>query len=75
MSERPSLEYPQDRLMHMLRLALLAGSLLPRAAVTQSHNPVLDLVADWADHYGASAIYLRLNGVLPPTAKRSGASK
>jgi uncharacterized damage-inducible protein DinB len=31
---------------------------------------VLDLVADWADHYGASAIYLRLNGILPPTAKK-----
>jgi DinB family protein len=36
---------------------------------------VLDLVADWADHYGASAIYLRLNGVLPPTAKKTGASE
>jgi hypothetical protein len=31
---------------------------------------VLDLAADWADHYGASAIYLRLNGILPPTAKK-----
>jgi hypothetical protein len=36
---------------------------------------VLDLVADWADHYGASAIYLRLNGILPPTAKKTGASQ
>jgi hypothetical protein len=35
----------------------------------------LDLVADWADHYGAAAIYLRLNGILPPTAKKSGASE
>ncbi len=26
-------------------------------------------VADWADHYGQMAIYLRINGVLPPTAK------
>ena len=24
---------------------------------------------DWADHYSQMAIYLRLNGVLPPTAK------
>ena len=24
---------------------------------------------DWADHYSQSAIYLRLNGLLPPTAK------
>ena len=23
----------------------------------------------WADHYGAAAMYLRLNGLLPPTAK------
>jgi hypothetical protein len=26
---------------------------------------------DWADHYSQLAIYLRLNGLLPPTAKRS----
>ncbi len=25
---------------------------------------------DWADHYSQVAIYLRLNGILPPTAKR-----
>jgi hypothetical protein len=28
--------------------------------------------ADWADHYSQAAIYLRLNGLLPPTAKKSG---
>lgn len=26
-------------------------------------------VGDWADHYSQSAIYLRLNGLLPPTAQ------
>ena len=26
--------------------------------------------ADFADHYSQLAIYLRLNGLLPPTAKR-----
>lgn len=26
---------------------------------------------DWADHYSQLATYLRLNGLLPPTAKRS----
>jgi DinB superfamily len=26
------------------------------------------LVGGWADHYGAAAMYLRLNGILPPTA-------
>jgi len=32
---------------------------------------ILALVAGWADHYGAAAIYLRLNGVLPPTAQQA----
>jgi hypothetical protein len=27
---------------------------------------------DWADHYSQSAIYLRLNGLVPPTAKKPG---
>jgi hypothetical protein len=26
-------------------------------------------ISDWADHYSQLAIYLRLNGLLPPTAK------
>jgi uncharacterized damage-inducible protein DinB len=30
---------------------------------------VLELTADWADHYSQMASYLRLNGLLPPTAK------
>jgi len=25
---------------------------------------------DWADHYSQQAVYLRLNGQLPPTAKK-----
>jgi len=33
-------------------------------------NAVLVTVADWADHYSQLAIYLRLNGLLPPTARR-----
>jgi len=28
-------------------------------------------VGDWADHYSQSAIYLRLNNLLPPTAKKT----
>jgi hypothetical protein len=31
---------------------------------------MLDLAVDWADHYGQAAGYLRLNGLLPPTARR-----
>jgi len=30
-------------------------------------------VGDWADHYSQLAIYLRINGQLPPTAKKPGA--
>jgi uncharacterized damage-inducible protein DinB len=29
----------------------------------------LGLAASWADHYGAAAMYLRQNGLLPPTAQ------
>jgi uncharacterized damage-inducible protein DinB len=27
------------------------------------------LVADWSDHYAQAALYLRLNGLVPPTAR------
>jgi hypothetical protein len=37
----------------------------PRAAA------FLALASSWADHYGIAAMYLRLNGLLPPTAKRA----
>lgn len=30
----------------------------------------LGLASSWADHYGEAAMYLRLNGILPPTAKK-----
>ena len=30
----------------------------------------MTLAASWADHYGMAAMYLRLNGLLPPTAKK-----
>jgi uncharacterized damage-inducible protein DinB len=30
----------------------------------------LVLASSWADHYGAAAIYLRLNGITPPSAKK-----
>jgi hypothetical protein len=40
------------------------GMNLTRAAA------VLITVGDWADHYSQEANYLRLNGLLPPTAQR-----
>jgi len=31
---------------------------------------MIALTNDWADHYSSAAMYLRLNGLLPPTAKK-----
>lgn len=32
-------------------------------------SALIALTSDWADHYSAAAMYLRLNGLLPPTAQ------
>ncbi len=32
---------------------------------------LIGLSNDWADHYSMAAMYLRLNGLLPPTAKKT----
>lgn len=40
---------------------------LPKFDRTRA-NVMMMLAADLADHYGAEAMYLRLNGLLPPTA-------
>ena len=36
---------------------------------------LIGLSDGWSDHYGAQAIYLRLNGILPPTAQPAPAKK
>lgn len=46
------------------QLPMFGGQKMTRAAVMTLTT------GDWADHYSQSAIYLRLNGILPPTAKR-----
>src|SRR5438876_9057972 len=33
------------------------------------------LGSSWADHYGAAAMYLRLNGLLPPSAQKAKAEE
>ena len=43
---------------------LYGGKQGPRAFV------YFALTNDWADHYSAAAMYLRLKGLLPPTAKK-----
>ena len=46
------------------QLPFFGGSKMSRAAVMTLTT------ADWADHYSQYANYLRLNGMLPPTAKK-----
>ena len=36
---------------------------------------LLGLVANWGDHYASQAMYLRLNGLLPPTAKKAASEE
>lgn len=43
---------------------LFGGRMYTRAAI------MTITTGDWADHYSQSAIYLRMNGQLPPTAKK-----
>ena len=44
-------------------ITVFGGRKMTRAAA------LISLSDDWADHYSAAAMYLRLNGLLPPTAQ------
>ena len=46
------------------QLPMFGGKMMSRAAVE------ILTVGDWADHYSQIAIYMRLNSLLPPTAKK-----
>jgi uncharacterized damage-inducible protein DinB len=48
-------------------LPFFGGRKMSRAAI------MTVTTGDWADHYSQYAIYLRLNGMLPPTAKKPAA--
>lgn len=48
------------------QVKLWGGREMPKAAAA------ISLTNDWADHYSQSAMYLRLNGLLPPSAKKKG---
>ena len=47
------------------QLPWFGGHQLSRAGV------LIALTDDWYDHYSAQAMYLRLNGILPPTARHT----
>jgi uncharacterized damage-inducible protein DinB len=46
------------------QVPFFGGRMMTRAAI------MTITTGDWADHYSQAAIYLRLNGHLPPTAKK-----
>jgi uncharacterized damage-inducible protein DinB len=61
-----------DQALALLNDSKLAEQLPMFGGRTMTRAAVMTLTTgDWADHYSQSAIYLRLNGLLPPTAKRS----
>jgi hypothetical protein len=47
-------------------LPMFGGKKMTRAAIET------ETTGDWADHYSQVSVYLRLNGQLPPTAKKPG---
>jgi len=49
------------------QLPFFGGRKMSRAAIMTLTT------GDWADHYSQWAIYMRLNGLLPPTAKKPAA--
>jgi uncharacterized damage-inducible protein DinB len=49
-------------------VTMWGGRKAPKAAA------LIGLTNDWADHYGLAATYLRLNGILPPTAQKPPAA-
>ena len=74
----------KDKLISALKASFdFCGSALPKATDAKLTDTIemfgakktrafaaVALASSWSDHYGAEAMYLRLNGVLPPTAKK-----
>jgi DinB superfamily len=80
----PASETDKNRLLAVLTKSFLfCEAALNRVDDSKLGNPIelyggkqgniafalIALTNDWADHYSAAAMYLRLNGLLPPTAQ------
>ena len=50
------------------QVPFFGGKTVSRASI------IIEAAGDWADHYSQSAIYLRLNDLLPPTAQKKPAA-
>jgi uncharacterized damage-inducible protein DinB len=85
-AEKASEKDPKDKLVAQLKASFdYCETALKNVQDSQLGEPVtlfggrqgnkaaalIGLTNDWADHYGLAATYLRLNGMLPPTAKKT----
>jgi len=67
---KQSFEYCREALAASSDTQLSAETSMFGRPTGQSRAAVLiTLAMDWADHYSTAANYLRLNGILPPTAQ------
>ena len=81
---------PKDKLVAAVRASFdFCGTALAKAEDAKLGDPIQDfmgktkprawaalaLAGSWADHYGAVAMYLRLNGLLPPSAQKKPEEK
>jgi uncharacterized damage-inducible protein DinB len=81
---------PKDKLVAAAQASFeFCGTALAKAEDAKLGDPIEDfakktrprawaalaLASSWADHYGAAAMYLRLNGLLPPTAQKKPEEK
>jgi hypothetical protein len=76
---------PKEKLVAAVKASFdFCGTALAQAEDSKLADPIQDfsgkqrprawaalaLASSWADHYGAAAMYLRLKGLLPPTAQK-----
>jgi hypothetical protein len=81
---------PKDKLVAAAKASFdFCGTALAKAEDSKLGDPIQDFAgkprvrawaalataSSWADHYGAAAMYLRLNGLLPPTAQKKPEEK
>jgi len=67
---RQSFDDCKDKLSKIQDASLAAEALVFGQRTGMSSGAALvTITADWADHYSTAATYLRLNGILPPTAQ------
>lgn len=81
---------PKDKLVAAAQASFdFCGTALAKAEDAKLGDPIQDfakktrsrawaalaLAGSWADHYGAAAMYLRLNGLVPPTAQKKTEEK